>query len=579
MKSARLKRVEVKIEWRSRMKKRKMQPEYFLTKQDYKYLIWIIGIYALISFINLGSFKSPSTFWEAEKAEEYALVTTAEPTAQMSKVRVFRGYSEGKGIIAGSLDGNKFETIAEIEDKNVFLWLDFELEKPYQYIGFFAKEEGYCLGEVALYDEIGNQLSLSAVNIQAASLIDEPKEIPDNPTFLDSTYFDEAYFARAAYEYTHDLPVYEYTHPPLGKLIMTVPVWFLGFNPFSYRFMGNLAGILMLIVVYCFGKKLVGNTRYAVLATMLLALDGMHFVQTRIGTVDSFLVLFTLSAYLGMTIYWKQETTSSFWNKAKWLLFSGSCMGMAIATKWTGFYAALGLCILFFINFFARNKQNEEIWQKQRMKMIGWCMLAFGVVPFIIYIASYLPFLRHYNLTEGIQELLKLQKEMFSYHSQLDSNHDFHSKWYLWPLGYKMIWYYRGSAVEGNWSNIFLMGNPIIWWPAFVGVCYSCIRAWRKRESTYIILSVAILTAYLPYAVISRGMFLYHYFPVLPLTLLNLALIFQELREQSEKQVWVRVYMAVVGLSFLLLYPLYSGVLISDGWSKLAVWFASGGIF
>ena len=108
---------------------------------------------------------------------------------------------------------------------------------------------------------------------------------------------------------------------------------------------------------------------------------------------------------------------------------------------------------------------------------------------------------------------------------------------------------------------------------------FRSIRAWRKRESTYIILSVAILTAYLPYAVISRGMFLYHYFPVLPLTLLNLALIFQELREQSEKQVWVSVYMAVVGLSFLLLYPLYSGVLISDGWSKLAVWFASGGIF
>src|SRR5437016_299889 len=42
--------------------------------------------------------------------------------------------------------------------------------------------------------------------------------------------FDEVYHARTAQEYLNGLEPYEWTHPPLGKLLIAIGVWAFGFN-------------------------------------------------------------------------------------------------------------------------------------------------------------------------------------------------------------------------------------------------------------------------------------------------------------------------------------------------------------
>src|SRR5438105_2798603 len=42
--------------------------------------------------------------------------------------------------------------------------------------------------------------------------------------------FDEVYHARTAQEYLRGLEPYEWTHPPLGKLLIAIGVWMFGFN-------------------------------------------------------------------------------------------------------------------------------------------------------------------------------------------------------------------------------------------------------------------------------------------------------------------------------------------------------------
>ena len=118
-----------------------------------------------------------------------------------------------------------------------------------------------------------------------AALFDEQDMFDGRKSNLNSTYFDEIYHARTAYEMIHHLYCYENTHPPLGKIFIACGVLIFGMNPFGWRFAGTLFGVLMLPVIYNFSKKFFKETWISVVTTLLFAFDFMHFVQTRIATV------------------------------------------------------------------------------------------------------------------------------------------------------------------------------------------------------------------------------------------------------------------------------------------------------
>jgi dolichyl-phosphate-mannose--protein O-mannosyl transferase len=126
-------------------------------------------------------------------------------------------------------------------------------------------------------------------------------------TYLNSTYFDEIYHARTAFENIHNVYPYEITHPPLGKLILSLGIRMFGMTPFGWRFMGTLVGVLMLPVFYLIAKGLFKRTSIAFCTTTLFAFDFMHFTQTRIATIDVYAVFFILFMYLFM---WRYVTSA-----------------------------------------------------------------------------------------------------------------------------------------------------------------------------------------------------------------------------------------------------------------------------
>ena len=125
---------------------------------------------------------------------------------------------------------------------------------------------------------------------RAATLIDEQHTVAAYPGYLNSTYFDEIYHARTAFEHLHGMNAYEWTHPPLGKVLMMVGIQLFGMTPFGWRFMGALVGVLMVPLMYLMAKQLTKDTRLSFIAMALMALDSMHFTQTRIATIDSYAV-------------------------------------------------------------------------------------------------------------------------------------------------------------------------------------------------------------------------------------------------------------------------------------------------
>jgi len=123
--------------------------------------------------------------------------------------------------------------------------------------------------------------------------------------------FDEIYYARAGEEYLKHLDVsgwgpFEFTHPPLTKLIITLSMMLfgglhgLGDTALGWRFLNVVVGALTVGVVYCFAKRLCGSTPFAAFAALMLACDGFHYVQSRIATPEitvAFFSLLTLYAF------------------------------------------------------------------------------------------------------------------------------------------------------------------------------------------------------------------------------------------------------------------------------------------
>ena len=140
--------------------------------------------------------------------------------------------------------------------------------------------------------------------------------------------FDEIYFARAGEEYLQNLRIYENTHPPLSKLLITLSMMLFGGMPkghglggwtglnalighmangdnsYGWRFLDVVFGALVVMLLYVFAKRITGSTVFATIAALLLTFDGMHFVQSRIATPEGFVVFFATLAVYAFYRFW-----------------------------------------------------------------------------------------------------------------------------------------------------------------------------------------------------------------------------------------------------------------------------------
>lgn len=567
-----------KVTWFKKFKSLLRDDSRKLVKPDWIIIGIMVLIYAIISFTNLGTLENPQTFYEFQYAGEEISLELDGTGELISKARVYAGYEVGSYDIFVSVDGSSYEQVTTITQDTVFAWNDFEIDSTFKYIKFVSKNEGSVIGEVQLYDQYGEKIFAKASDDQSSLVLDEANVVPATISYMNSAYFDEIYFARSAYEYIHGIPTNEWVHPPLGKLIMMIPVLLFGMSTFAYRLMGNIAGILMIPVIYSLAKNIFKNRKWAILAGLLMMFDCFHFAQTRMGTVDSFLVLFIMLSALFMYRYIVMDKKDKFKNKMLNLLLSGLFIGCAIATKWTGLYAGLALAIVFFTNLIYQNTGKRKVDKdgKEIIKTILFCCLFFVVIPLTIYVLSYLLFPVIYpGKVEGISGLIEQTKNMFSYHSGLTATHDFSSEWYTWPVMYKPVWYYVGYLGGNIKGTIVGIGNPAIWWFGVLASLFILLMSIFKRKKEYLFILVFILCTWLPYLFIGRVMFMYHYFPTLPFIMLAIVALVKFITEKIKNNSFYLFYVAVVILMFICFYPVISGMFTTTEYIDSLKWLSS----
>lgn len=516
-------------------------------RRDWAALLLVTLAYACFAFSHLGDTQTALTSWTPQQGESVVL----EADGECATLTYLPGiapdsahYAARVGVniqVETSQDGETWTDCGTLTDGSVFAWKQYQLSTPGRYVRLTALDGSVTLNEASLfYTGTWVQATVLSRDPAAQALVDEQQVVPAYTTYENSTYFDEIYHVRTAYEHILGLEPYENTHPTLGKLIISLGICIFGMNPFGWRFMGALFGVLMLPVLYHLLKQLFGRTRLCTAGTLLFAFDFMHFTQTRIATIDTYAVFFLLLMYDAMLVFLRRDLLRDSWKKLlPPLLACGVFTGLGIASKWTAAYGALGLAALFFGKLLftywdARRRGEETVPLLMKCgKLCAWCCLFFLALPFGIYFGAFLPIttLSH-NAGNLWGAFWNYQVTMFRYHSTLEATHSFASPWYEWPLDIRPIWYFAGDTQEG-YSTISAFGNPLLWWAGIPALGAAACLWWKERFRWAGLVLAGFLSVYLPWVLVPRLTFIYHYFTAVPFLVVALCGVFSLLYQRG----------------------------------------------
>ena len=588
----------------------------YFEKYEWRLLAALIIIYALIAFVRLGDIHAPQSFWDQRiHREETDWFTGWEPRlhaqspevidmgqiTHINELMVYLGPRHDQSFeLLISDDTLEWDTYRRFNMSSVFFWHRFDVNIRARYLHIRPTSSDLMIGELGLlqFGQVikpvgvivspeGSYTDVAGLEADRASfhpLFDEQHTVPAYSHFMNSTYFDEIYHPRTAYEFIHGMFAYETTHPPLGKVIKSWGIRIFGMTPFGWRFAGTFAGVLMIIPMYLLTRELFDSNRpTAFVAAGLFTFDFMHFAQTRLATIDTYVTFFVILMYLFMYMYYKSSLReSNFRNDMMWLFLCGLSMGLGIASKWQGVYAAAGLALLWLIVMIRRcieyrqalsdisaSSGSAELlpssvqnYPRNTMYTVGLCILFFVMVPAAVYVMSYVSFVR-VPWMDGFSSIIQNQVHMFTYHAGIDQPHPFSSRWWEWPLNTRPMFLYMRWITHETAEGISTFGNPMVWWGGLIGMIYAIYRLFdtKRPRGAALFIVIGFAAQFVPWIFVPRTTYIYHYFPSVPFITLALVYFMRETIDRRQPYAKYTVLGIAIFL-FAMFYPVLSGLAV-----------------
>ena len=619
-------------------------------KKDTVILLCITAVFSVLTLTTLGSTRAPQTAWTSSGEEEQVTIDLGADYDAFTML-YFAQVSRENFKVATSIDGEEWEddVWAQMDQGQCWKWkyvtqswedgsggrtfyndTDYIWRFSGRYVRITSCQVGLTLNEVLFRDGDGNIIPArvtgrtgdtegSALRSDPENLLDEQDSLENLPGFFgtqqegeaqpswwNSTYFDEIYHARTGFEFLNGTVPYETSHPPLGKVFISWAITLFGMTPFGWRFAGALAGILMLPGMYLLAKQLTRKTWPAAFACGLMALDCMHLTQTQIATIDSFPVLFIIFAFFFMLRFIQTDLREARLKESLIpLACSGLFMGLSIASKWIGIYAGMGLAVLFFAHCIRQMCQGLPV--RRFLVLCLWCVPFFVVVPLALYLLSYIPYMayntRIANFGDYLAAVWRSQESMLSYHATpgLGMDHPFYSPWWEWPIIGKPMYYASRQYLPADSAlshSIFSFGNPVLWWGALPALLVAIFLRIRDRhylregsearwhlyslsgDRRYGFVFVGLLAQYLPWVLVPRGTYIYHYFASIPFLILILALLLSDGEDARPKAARIAgwCFLGLALIAFIIFLPYATGMAAPVWWldigrSLLHIWY------
>jgi dolichyl-phosphate-mannose-protein mannosyltransferase len=458
--------------------------------------------------------------------------------------------------------------------------------------------------------------------------------------------FDEVYYScdaqmliRYGYEHAHqkdNVCIVDATtqgagfvvHPPLGKWLIGLGEWMFGYNPhggtraaFGWRISACVFGALSILVLCRLGRRLFRSTLLGCFAGLLLSLDGLHFVQSRVAMLDIFLMFFVVAAaaclvadrdwgrrrlqermgsdlsYPGPSLGWRP-----------WRVAAGVMLGCAVGTKWSAAYyvgflvwkiPVVGVFPLVALAWDVGARRAAGIRRPLRaaLRRDALPIVAFLMaLPIVVYVGTW----AGWFLTDGgwrrtcgtqwpdhcgaLGGFVKYHKEIYDFHVKLHSPHPYASKPFGWLVLARPVLYVYETPVKGTSQAVLAIGTPAIWWASIVALI-GCVWGWiSRRDWRAAFILVAFAAGYVPWFWPSgRTEFFFYALPALPFMCLALAycaglVIGPRDAPSSRRQVGVAVvglYALLVVVNFFYLYPILAAKVIPYSQWHDRMWFSS----
>ncbi len=425
----------------------------------------------------------------------------------------------------------------------------------------------------------------------------------------DNVLFDETYYAKDAYSLLLHGYVREsvdradariargdvdrlftdsadfYVHPDVGKWLIAAGEWLFGMDSFGWRAAAAAAGTLMVLVLARLVRRVTGSTLLGCVAGLLLAVDGLHFVMSRLALLDIFLALFVLCAVACLVADrdWGRVRLAARGPGGRsgaerigpvrgllvrpWRLAAGVCFGLACGTKWSAvfFLAAFGLL--------------TWAWDSSARHAIGVrrpvltsavvdavpAFISLVVVAAAVYLLTWLPWLAHAERFEealgsdwgayletdarGGAEVAQSLRSLWHFHGEVwgfhtgeglrDETHPYQSD----AAGWLVI--NRPVGVDANVDipagrhgcpgppsgddcieQILAIGTPLLWWAGVVALVVAAGLWVGARDWRFGLALVGVLAGWLPWLLFSdRPIFFFYAVTFVPFTVLAVTLV------------------------------------------------------
>ena len=372
-------------------------------------------------------------------------------------------------------------------------------------------------------------------------------------TTPEKLYFDEVHYVPAARQMLEPVmpaAILNPYHPPLAKQLIALSIRTFGDEPLGWRYPAALFGALAIVAMYFCGLALFAAQGPAIAAALLAFFNQMLFVLARTAMLDIFALTFGLFATAAFIHGFRKPRPHLFFALA------GLACGLSIACKWSGLFV-LATCIAIvavirlmqgwrtqFADGNADDWYRPDLWPDFRLLHFAAC---FVLIPAVVYLATFIPL---YGLS--LSDIWEAQRKMFSDNTTSSiGDHPYMSAWPSWPLLVRPVWFLFEKAGDDSFQAIICLGNPLVLWPALVGLAV-CLRDWVvSRRADALLILAFYLGPWLAWAALTRKIaFLYYYLP--SATFASLALVYVLTRGRTPRWLlWAFVALAAAGFAVM----------------------------
>jgi dolichyl-phosphate-mannose--protein O-mannosyl transferase len=364
---------------------------------------------------------------------------------------------------------------------------------------------------------------------------------------------------------------------------------------------------------------------------VLLIVDGISQVQSRIGMLDIFLAMFVLAAF-GCLIIDREQVHERLVTAVRegriagtefgprfgvrwWRFGAGVALGLACGTKWSGacYLVAFAAMSVVWDACARRDAGVRRPWAGMLVRDLGPASWALAMVPAGTYLATWWAWFssetgidRHVVgnqvgtggvfsfMPEALRGLWHYSGAVLSFHEHLltpAQPHPWESKPWSWPMGLRPMLYYYSSGAgapgcgrQDCVATVMLIGTPALWWLALPALGWALWRALSGPDWRYAAALTGYAAGWLPwFGNVQRQMYFFYMTPVAPFLVIVMTLVLGQVLGHAvagAERRWtgllvVSLYVGLVVANFIWLWPILTGGSITPERWNAELWLPS----